>query len=254
MLGQHRRRERAGITVARQARRDVADLGPDRLGRRAVTANCGCHVQPGRAWHTPAARVSSADNPRSSTALSISGSSPPSARSADTQPLPRHGQDQLIQHPHRSSTARRQPAHPPTPPSAIHVHVLGHAHSQAPSDPGTPHLHRPSDTPCPEPACEVGSFVEQDERIASPRAVLTTRACRWAIEQIRREHASVNGIRRQLGTGWRTVWESIRLARCRPLTPTRPGSSASRSSGSMSMCGTTCRPSPSRTGDVAPRS
>lgn len=31
----------------------------------------------------------------------------------------------------------------------------------------------------------------------------------WAIEQIRREHASVNGIRRQLGTGWRTVWESI---------------------------------------------
>ena len=52
--------------------------------------------------------------------------------------------------------------------------------------------------------------MEQDERIASPRAVLTTRACRWAIEQIRREHASVNGIRRQLGTGWRTVWESIR--------------------------------------------
>jgi hypothetical protein len=52
--------------------------------------------------------------------------------------------------------------------------------------------------------------VEQDERIASPRAVLTTRACRWAIEQIRREHASVNGVRRQLGAGWRTVWESIR--------------------------------------------
>lgn len=63
---------------------------------------------------------------------------------------------------------------------------------------------------CPEPACEVGSFVEQDEAVATPRALLTTRACRWAIEQIRREHASVNGIRRQLGTGWRTVWESIR--------------------------------------------
>ncbi|MFZ1285568.1 MAG: hypothetical protein WAR57_00860, partial [Candidatus Phosphoribacter sp.] len=30
------------------------------------------------------------------------------------------------------------------------------------------------------------------------------------IEQIRREHASVNGIRRQLGTGWRTVWDAIR--------------------------------------------
>jgi len=63
---------------------------------------------------------------------------------------------------------------------------------------------------CPEPACDVGSFVEQDEAVAAPRAMLTTRACRWAIEQIRREHASVNGVRRQLGTGWRTVWESIK--------------------------------------------
>ena len=36
------------------------------------------------------------------------------------------------------------------------------------------------------------------------------RACRWAIEQIRREHASVNGVRRQLGTGWRTVWDAIK--------------------------------------------
>lgn len=62
---------------------------------------------------------------------------------------------------------------------------------------------------CPDPACEVGSFVEQDEKVAAPRAVLTTWACRWAIEQIRREHASVNGIRRQHGTGWRTVWDSI---------------------------------------------
>lgn len=52
---------------------------------------------------------------------------------------------------------------------------------------------------CPEPACDVGSFVEQDERVASARALLTARACWWAIEQIRRENASVNGIRRQLG-------------------------------------------------------
>ena len=63
---------------------------------------------------------------------------------------------------------------------------------------------------CPEPSCPVTSFTEQDERIAAPRARLTTRASRWAVEQIRREHASVNGIRRQLGTGWRTVWESIK--------------------------------------------
>ena len=63
---------------------------------------------------------------------------------------------------------------------------------------------------CPEPSCPSGSFVEQDERVAAPRATLTTRACWWAIEQIRREHASVNGLRRQLGTGWRTVWEAVK--------------------------------------------
>ena len=57
---------------------------------------------------------------------------------------------------------------------------------------------------CPDPWCPVVTFVEQDEWVAAPRASLTTRACRWASEQIRREHASVNGIRRQLGTGWRT--------------------------------------------------
>ena len=63
---------------------------------------------------------------------------------------------------------------------------------------------------CPDLGCPVGSFTEQDESVAAPRAKLTTRACRWAIEQIRREHASVNGVRRQLGTSWSTVWSSIK--------------------------------------------
>jgi len=63
---------------------------------------------------------------------------------------------------------------------------------------------------CPDPGCDVRSFVEQDDRIARPRSKLTTRACQWAIGQLRREHASVNGLRRQLGTGWRTVWDAIR--------------------------------------------
>jgi transposase len=53
-------------------------------------------------------------------------------------------------------------------------------------------------------------FTEQDEQIARPRALLTARACRWAIEQIRREHASVHGVARQLGCTWRTVWRSIK--------------------------------------------
>ena len=63
---------------------------------------------------------------------------------------------------------------------------------------------------CPDGHCKVRSFVEQDEAVVARRARLTTRASRWAIEQIRREHASVNGIRRQLGCGWRTVWDAIR--------------------------------------------
>ena len=45
-----------------------------------------------------------------------------------------------------------------------------------------------------ESACSTGLFMEQDERIAMPSARLTARACRWAIEEIRREHACVNGI------------------------------------------------------------
>lgn len=63
---------------------------------------------------------------------------------------------------------------------------------------------------CPDADCPVGSFTEQDERVAAPRTKLTVRACRWAIEQIRREHASVNGVRRQLGTSWSTVWTAIK--------------------------------------------
>jgi transposase len=62
---------------------------------------------------------------------------------------------------------------------------------------------------CPEPACPVGAFVEQDEDIARPRGLLTVRACRWAIAELRREQASVQGLARRLGTTWRTVWTSI---------------------------------------------
>jgi transposase len=62
---------------------------------------------------------------------------------------------------------------------------------------------------CAEPACPVGAFVEQDEAISRPRALLTTRACWWAVAQIRREHASIAGLARRLGTTWNTVWNAI---------------------------------------------
>ena len=62
---------------------------------------------------------------------------------------------------------------------------------------------------CEEPACPVGVFTEQDDRVARPCGLLTVRACWWGIKQLRFEHASVLGLARQLGTTWRTVWRSI---------------------------------------------
>ena len=61
---------------------------------------------------------------------------------------------------------------------------------------------------CPTDLCGI-SFTEQNGEIAFARALLTRRACWWAIGQIRREHASVQGLARQLGCSWRTVWRSV---------------------------------------------
>jgi transposase len=63
---------------------------------------------------------------------------------------------------------------------------------------------------CVEPKCRAGGWSEQHDGLARPRALLTVRACWWPIAQIRREHASVAGLARQLGTSWRTVWRSIK--------------------------------------------
>ena len=63
---------------------------------------------------------------------------------------------------------------------------------------------------CAEAKCAVRSFTEQHDDLAGPRALLTVRACWWAINQLRREHASVAGLARQLGMTWRTVWRSIK--------------------------------------------
>jgi transposase len=62
---------------------------------------------------------------------------------------------------------------------------------------------------CAEEKCPAKSSTEQRADLAGPRALLTTRACWWAINQLRREHAAVAGLARQLGTTWRTVWRSI---------------------------------------------
>ncbi|KUG57115.1 transposase [Serinicoccus chungangensis] len=63
---------------------------------------------------------------------------------------------------------------------------------------------------CREDGCPVRTFTEQEPGLARPRGLLTTRAARWAIGQIRSEHASVQGVARQLGVRWRTVWSAIK--------------------------------------------
>ena len=63
---------------------------------------------------------------------------------------------------------------------------------------------------CREDLCEVVSFVEQDPAVCAPRGLLSTRAIRWAIDQLRREGATIQGLARQLGTTWNTLWSQVR--------------------------------------------
>ena len=107
---------------------------------------------------------------------------------------------------------------------------------------------------CAEQTCPAGSFTEQHEDLAGPRALLSVRACWWAINQLRREGASIAGLARQLGTSWRTVWELGQAAARRRRPPSRsPASQAVTTPRvSMSTCGTTSRPSRSRDGGRGP--
>lgn len=63
---------------------------------------------------------------------------------------------------------------------------------------------------CPGDGCQVRTFTEQNPGVASPRAQLTARAGRWAVAQMRRENASVQGLARQLGVSWLTVWRAVK--------------------------------------------
>jgi len=62
---------------------------------------------------------------------------------------------------------------------------------------------------CADPVCPQGVFTEQDDQVAMPRALLTTRAIWWAARQMRHENASISGLARQLGTAWGTVNQAI---------------------------------------------
>jgi len=58
---------------------------------------------------------------------------------------------------------------------------------------------------CPDVDCEMGSWTEEDDRIAGPRQVLTSRAARWATVQVGRGARSVNEVAHELRCDWHTV-------------------------------------------------
>lgn len=62
---------------------------------------------------------------------------------------------------------------------------------------------------CPDDACPAGTFTEELPSLARRREVLTTRAVWWAIGQLRREHATIEGLSRQLGVTWNTLWRVV---------------------------------------------
>ena len=62
---------------------------------------------------------------------------------------------------------------------------------------------------CREHLCAQHTFTETDPHIAPAGHLLTTQATGWAIEQLRREHASVSRLARQLGTSWKALGRAI---------------------------------------------
>jgi len=63
---------------------------------------------------------------------------------------------------------------------------------------------------CIDEDCAKKTFVEQIPTLVAPRGSITRRAVAWAIGQLRREHATVQGLARQLGTSWKTVWRAVK--------------------------------------------
>ena len=58
---------------------------------------------------------------------------------------------------------------------------------------------------CADADCATKSWTEEDDRIASPRQLLTTRAARWATIQVGRHARSVSEVAGELGCAWHTV-------------------------------------------------
>ncbi len=62
---------------------------------------------------------------------------------------------------------------------------------------------------CDDTDCAKKTFVEQVPSLVAARGSITHRAIAWAIRQLRHEHATIQGLARQLGTSWKTVWRAV---------------------------------------------
>ncbi len=62
---------------------------------------------------------------------------------------------------------------------------------------------------CADPSCGVGSFVEQDSSVAPARGLLTSRAGRWATDQVGRLGRTVSEVAEELGCDWHTVNKEV---------------------------------------------
>jgi transposase len=62
---------------------------------------------------------------------------------------------------------------------------------------------------CPEALCPMGSWTEEDPRIASTRLQMTDRSGRWITEQVGRCARSVSEVAKELGCDWHTVNDAV---------------------------------------------
>jgi transposase len=62
---------------------------------------------------------------------------------------------------------------------------------------------------CPNPVCDVVTFVESDARIAADRAGITDRAGRWATFQVGHHGRAVSEVAADLGCDWHTVMDAV---------------------------------------------
>ncbi|USR78821.1 ISL3 family transposase [Arcanobacterium pinnipediorum] len=63
---------------------------------------------------------------------------------------------------------------------------------------------------CPNVACDVGSWTSQDKRIAAQRCQMTTRAAKWATQQVGMGR-TISEVAAELGCSWHTVNDAVTM-------------------------------------------